>query len=131
VIRRSLFASMFLLLAACESKGATRVVTYGPSALPCASGDASAWESAPLPDLSGEVADGCDWVSFPGRAMVEVAHALGRVPIDVIVYTSFAATGESSTIASGDSGRIVGADDAQVVVENTTEQDFFLRVVLR
>jgi hypothetical protein len=131
VTARSLAVALLVLFAACESKGATRVETYGPSQLPCASGDASAWESAPLPDLSGEVAAGCDWVSYPGRTMVEIVHDLGRAPTDVVVYTSFAPSGESSTIASGDSGRIVGADDARVVVENTTEQNFYLRIVVR
>ena len=123
--------ALLLFLSACESKGADRAIAYDASDLPCASGDATHWESAPLPDLSGGVSEECVWVRFPGRTVVEIAHALGFTPVDVAVYTSFSDRGESSTVASGDSGRIVGADDSRVLVENTTEQDFYLRVTLR
>ena len=69
--------------------------------------------------------------SRASRTVVEIQHDLGRTPSDVVIYVAFSRTGASGTIASGDAGRIVGADDTRVVVENTTEQDFFVRVVLR
>jgi hypothetical protein len=122
---------LLLSLAACQTKGATRAASYSLGDLPCASGDAVGWESTPLPDLTGEVVSGCEWLPFPGRTLVELEHELGRVPLDVSIYISFTGDGESSTKASGDSGRIVGADETRVLVENTTEQDFFVRVVIR
>jgi hypothetical protein len=122
---------ILLSLAACQSKGATRAESYSLGDLPCASGDATAWESTPLPDLTGEAVPGCEWLPFPGRTLVEIEHDLGRAPLDVSIYISFKGEGESSTKASGDPGRIVGADETRVLVENTTEQDFFLRVVVR
>ncbi|NLY93519.1 MAG: hypothetical protein GXY23_05775 [Myxococcales bacterium] len=125
------FVLALVALVGCESKDPTRSIAYDAEDLPCAQGDDAFWESGPLPGLDGEVAPGCEWVRFPGRTVVEIQHDLGRTPSDVVIYVAFSRTGASGTIASGDAGRIVGADDTRVVVENTTEQDFFVRVVLR
>lgn len=127
-------------LAACESKDVKSVYEIPIAELPCAYGfpddemggeSGDFWASAPFPDAEGELDEGCEWLPFPGLSLLEIEHGLGRTPSQISIYISFAPNGESSTISSGDSGRIVGADERFVVVENFTEQRFYLRVEIR
>lgn len=89
-------------------------------------GSVSAWESAGWPpDIR------CDWLPFDARTTVEIPHDLGRAPRSVEIYISFEADGSMSTPASGDAARIVAVDDVSAQLRNATNQDFFLKVVLR
>lgn len=131
------FAACFALaaplaLSACESKGVNTVYELSLDDLGCAIGDPPEWwASAPFPGPDRTLEPGCEWIHFPGLSLVELEHGLERTPSQISIYISFEPNGDSSTISSGDSGRIVGADDRYVVVENFTEQEFFLRIELR
>ena len=111
----------------CSEAGAQVPERVTAADLPCADFDPTLdeWESA------GWFGDTCDWVEFTPRTSFEVEHPLGRVPKAVLIYISFNPDGSSSTLASGDTGLIVGATAETVTVRNNTEQRFYLRLVAR
>lgn len=128
----ALAAFAALMLSACESKGVNTIYEIRADELSCALSVAPEWwASAPFPGADGELDPDCEWLRFPGLSLLEIEHGLGRAPSQISLYISFEPNGVSSTISSGDSGRIVGADERYVVVENFTEQEFFLRIELR
>lgn len=128
----SLVCAATLALGACESKGVNTVYEIGLDELSCAFGEPGDWwASAPFPGADGTLDEGCEWIAFPALSLIELEHDLGRIPSQISLYISFTERGVSSTISSGDSGRIVGADEHHLVVENFTEQDFYLRVEIR
>ena len=90
--------------------------------------DAGGWQSAPWSRTR--------WLSFPGRTAVEIEHPLGRKPDSVIVYLSFVGDDRkgnerTSFLGAGDTAHIYAVTDTAVTVENTTNADFHLRVVLQ
>ena len=89
-------------------------------------GSVAAWESAGWPP-----APRCDWLLFDGRRTVELNHGLGRTPRDVSIYLAFEPDGRSAAPAAGDLARILAADADSVQLRNETNEDFFLKVVLR
>ncbi|MEM1418420.1 MAG: hypothetical protein AAGH15_26230 [Myxococcota bacterium] len=117
-----------LALLACGSPGAvSRTVRVDD--LACASGgDAVPWESAPWPPASE--AEGCGWLDFGARVTLEIEHGLGRTPRDVGLTISFFPDGASSAPSAGDTARILSVTETAVVIENGTNEDFFLKVVL-
>lgn len=122
-----LLALPSLGLSGCGEASAQTPVQVETADLPCADYDPTLeeWESA------GWFGDTCDWIEFTPRTSFEVAHPLGRVPKSVLIYISFNPDGASSTLASGDTGLIVGATSETVTVRNNTEQRFYLRLVAR
>ena len=116
--------SLLPLAAACGEAAAMDPVMLTSA---CADGVAGeVWESAGWPPSPR-----CDWLPFDGRTTVELAHDLGRTPRDVSIYLSFDPDGHMSTPAAGDLARIVGVDESTVQLRNETNEDFFLKVVLR
>lgn len=115
-------------LAGCGTASADDPVRLTAAELPCSDFDAAAnsWQSSPFPP-----AGGCLWVAFDGGTTYEIEHTLGRAPRDVQLYLAFNAEGERSSASAGDTGIIVSAESDLVVVRNSTEQDFFVRVVLK
>lgn len=111
----------------CGDASAQTTERVNAADLPCADFDPTIeeWESA------GWFGDTCPWIEFTPRTSFEVEHPLGRVPKSVLIYISFSSDGASSTLASGDSGLIVGATSETVTVRNNTEQRFYLRLVAR
>ncbi|MBK6810026.1 MAG: hypothetical protein IPG81_14220 [Sandaracinaceae bacterium] len=122
-----LVAALPLVLSGCGEAEAQMPEQVSAADLPCADYDPTLeeWESA------GWFGDTCDWVEFTPSTSFEVEHPLGRIPKSVLIYISFTPNGASSTLASGDSGLIVGATAETVTVRNNTEQRFYLRVVAR
>jgi hypothetical protein len=115
-----------LALGGCGEAGAQAVEEIGLDALPCASGDADAWESTPWPDGSGA----CTWLRYEGRTTYRIAHELGAIPRSVQVYLSFEETGVAAAASAGDMARIVAVTATHVELRNATNQRFFVRVVL-
>jgi len=98
------------------------------SELPCNMTKADGfWESHPFPPLPSEQ---CNWLEFRGCSTYEIAHPLGRVPSVIIGYTAFDADGEFSTIASGNSFVVQEANSSTVVIRNTQNQLFYLRLAV-
>lgn len=99
--------------------------------LPCARQIGELWESAPW--TSNDPA--CYWHRFAGGVTLTVPHSLGRVPILVVPYLSFAPdpgeSGADSAIGSGDLARVVHLSDVDVALENSTKEAFYLRLVLQ
>jgi len=120
-------ATLPLALTGCGEAAAQTPERVEAADLPCADFDPTLdeWETA------GWFGGTCDWIEFRPRTSFEVVHPLGRIPKSVLIYTSFTADGASATMASGDSGLILGATSETVTVRNNTEQRFFLRVVAR
>lgn len=115
-----------LAAAGCGEAGAQATVLVGLDELPCASGDASGWESTSWPDGSGA----CPWLRYEGRTTYRIAHERGSVPRSVNVYLSFDEAGAASAATAGDMVRIVSVTSTHVELRNATNQRFFLRVVL-
>ena len=89
-------------------------------------GSVSVWESAGWPP-----APRCDWLPFDGRTTVELNHGLDRTPRDVSIYLAFDPDGRMGAPAAGDLARIVVVDRDTLQLRNETNEDFFLKVVLR
>ena len=128
MLRLLALLSLLPLAAACGDASAQDPIVLDSA---CAEGDTgdggvTAWESAGWPPDPR-----CEWLPFDGRTTVELNHGLGRAPRSVEAYLSFDPDGSLSTLASGDVARIVAVDDAAVLLRNATNQDFFLKVVLR
>ena len=99
------------------------------SELPCSMTSAEGvWESHPLPPIASEE---CFWVEFRGCSRYEFEHPLGRIPTQVLGYTSFEQDGRFSTLGSGNSFVIQEASDSTVTVRNAQNQFFYLRLTLQ
>jgi len=95
--------------------------------LPCSMTNAGIWESHPFPPIADEQ---CHWLEFRGCSKYEVQHSLGQVPTLIVGYTSFDADGSFSTVASGNSFVVEEANDATVIIRNSQNQLFYLRLAL-
>jgi len=88
--------------------------------------DQGGWQSAPW--------QGAPWLCFDSGAKLQISHPLGYPPALVQIYLSFSNSDDgppgSTFLASGDLARIVEVTDAYVMIENNTEEYFFVRVVL-
>ena len=127
----------FRLLAALVALGSV-------ASLPLACGEAGA-QTDPVVVTSpcGEAIDGlyetagfppnarCEWLPFDGRTTLRILHELGTAPRDVSIFLSFYADGRSSAPAAGDLARVYAADAEAVEIHNQTNEDFFVKVVLR
>ncbi len=83
------------------------------------------WESAPW--------QGAPWLCFNSGMKLQIDHPLGYTPALVQIYLAFGNSDDgpnSVFAASGDLARIVEVTDTDVVIENNTEEYFFVRVVL-
>lgn len=94
------------------------------------------WESASFPASSlcggdAGTAACCPWIELPAHGEVRIEHGLGAVPRSVEPWISFSAFGVGSTVASGDALRLISADDTYLVLENHTDQRFYLRVAIQ
>ena len=124
MLRPSLPLLLLSLAAACGDASAQDPVVLSSE---CADGTpGEVWESAGWPP-----APRCDWLPFTGRTTVELPHALGRTPRSVEVYLAFEPDGRMAAPAAGDLARVVGVTDTGVQLRNETNEDFFLKVVLR
>lgn len=124
------FALTALFAAGCTAHAAgTRTVERDDPLLDDASmDDRGAWQSAPW--------SRSEWIPYPGRGSVVIAHPLGRIPTGVQVYLSPDSDDRETEnsriafIASGDIATLTGVDDEYVAIENNTRGDFFARVVV-
>jgi hypothetical protein len=145
-VRPSLVPAALLLLlglgtalGGCSRKGTRQVTVLDPTDMPCSGidPDTGIWSSAPWPisEDIGAMGDAgtsgiCEWLPFAGRQELIVPHTLGYVPSEVLVYIAFTPSGVGGTLASGDPGRVRAVDDAFVTIDNGTNQDFYVRLVL-
>lgn len=127
-----------LLLGACGGSSSPSFTDVALADLPCASLDTGSgiWETASFPGSSscGGDAGGaacCPWIELPADGQVRIEHGLGATPRVVEPWISFSPYGVGSTPASGDSVRLLEANDTYVVLENHTAQSFYLRVAIR
>lgn len=87
------------------------------------------WQSAPW--------TGTDWLSYPGRVTLDMEHGArdcgsgGAEPADVTVYLSFDREGRFASQGAGDPVVIESVTASRVVIKNNTNQDYFVRVVVR
>jgi len=132
-MKRIWFAAM--LVAACDSGSDSAGLELALVDLPCASLDAAtgSWESAKFPEDRdcASPTDCCSWIELGGRTTLRLEHGLGRRPRSFAAFIAFAETGVGGTPASGDALRLLSADDTHLVVENHTDQRFFVRIDLR
>jgi hypothetical protein len=98
------------------------------SELPCSMTTAGGvWESHPFPPIADEQ---CYWLEFRGCSRYEFEHPLGRIPTEVVGYTSFEQDGRFSTLGSGNSFVVEEASASMVTIRNAQNQFFYLRLVL-
>jgi hypothetical protein len=98
------------------------------SELPCSMTTAGGvWESHPFPPIADEQ---CYWLEFRGCSRYEFEHPLGRIPTEVVGYTSFEPDGRFSTLGSGNSFVVEEASASTVTIRNAQNQFFYLRLVL-
>lgn len=87
------------------------------------------WQSAPW--------TGTDWLSYPGRVTLDIEHdagacgSAGAEPADVTVYLSFDRAGRFASQGAGDPVVVESMTASRVVLRNNTNQDYFIRVVVR
>lgn len=124
-------ALLALALAGCDGAGAQERRVLTAEDLPGQSLDAErcVWQSAPW--------TGQDWLSYPGRVTLEIPHGAGACatasepPADVSVYLSFDRRGGFATLGAGDPVVVESVSTARVALRNNTNQDYFIRVVVR
>lgn len=84
------------------------------------------WQSAPW--------NGRPWLHLRANTALRIAHPLGYTPAVVLPYIAFAQDDDgrngNATLAAGTVAEIVDVDDEFVTIENRTQADFYLRVVL-
>jgi hypothetical protein len=85
------------------------------------------WESAPWSDGDPETAP---WLPYQPHTLVHITHPLGREPVGVLVYISFAQDGATPGLAAGELARIVDVTDTDVTVWNDTNGVYFARIVI-
>ena len=73
---------------------------------------------------------GDPWPAFPGPSEVVIEHGLGSEPRSALVYISFAESGESAALASGDLALFRSITESEISLANRTNQDFFFRLVI-
>jgi hypothetical protein len=114
--------------AGCGSARAEAYREVPPAAWPASQRlDDDTWQSSdPAP-----LAEGDAWMRFEARVHLRVHHPLGRRPLLIVPYVAFYPNGRGAALAAGDLARIEAADDETVTLYNATNEDFFLRVVLR
>jgi hypothetical protein len=85
------------------------------------------WQSAPW--------NGEPWLSLPANSALRIAHPLGYSPAVVLPYLAYSQDGSgrtsNATLAAGMVAEIVDIDDEYVTIENRTQADYYLRVVLQ
>lgn len=84
------------------------------------------WQSVPW--------SGTEWLSYPGRVTLDMEHPLGICggePADVTVYLSFDRQGRFAAQGAGDPVVVESVSASRVVLRNNTNQDYFVRVVVR
>mgnify|MGYP001811744320 CR=1 FL=1 len=89
---------------------------------------AGVWESHPLPPM---VSEECEWLEFRGCSRYAFENPLGAVPASVVGYLSFDPDGRFSTVGSGNSFIVDEVSDDEVVIRNSQNQLFYLRLVLQ
>jgi hypothetical protein len=98
------------------------------SDLPCSMMSAGGvWESHPLPPIADER---CYWLEFKACSTYRFENPLTEAPKTVIGYTSFDSNGTFSTVGSGNSFVVQEATDSEVIIRNSQNQLFWLRLVL-
>jgi hypothetical protein len=135
----SVLLGLALVIVGCNDTGEGETREVALVDLPCASSDGATgvWQSAPFPvsEECGSIDAGpdvcCRWVELPGNSSVRIEHPLGVAPRVVDPWISFSAHGVGSTLGSGDALRMRSADDTYVVLQNNTDQRFYLRIDLR
>jgi len=120
------FLPLCALLLCCGGDPSPQMLVFTPT---CDQVAMETWESAPWPPETDTGT--CAWIEFPAKATVEVQHALGRTPLGIQLFLSFRADGTSSAPSAGDTTRILDVNEAAVTVANGTNEDFYLKVVLR
>jgi hypothetical protein len=112
--------------AGCSDPGTDVERAVDPAEIPCAGPDGfDGWQSTPWSDPD------CPWLEYRGRWSLQIPHDLGREPAIVLPYLAFDDAGSDPALASGDIARIHEVTDTTVTVSNTTEANFYLRLVLR
>jgi hypothetical protein len=120
--------SMTLGAAGCGSARAEEYREVPPAAWPgSARLDGDTWQSSDPPPLG----EGDAWLRFEGRIHLRVHHPLGRRPMLVVPYVSFYPGGQGGAVAAGDLARIEAVDEEAVTLYNATNEDFFVRLVVR
>ena len=122
-------AALLALCAGCGGPcGSAEDRLVPASELPCSmTSSEGVWESHPLPPSAEEQ---CYWLEVRGCSRYEVEHPLGRTPNVVLGYTSFDSNGSFSTPGSGNSFVVEEASETTVVIRNSQNQLFYLRLVL-
>jgi hypothetical protein len=88
------------------------------------------WESSPW--------SGSAWVEYPGRVTLDLEHGWDRcgaphgpAPADVAVYLSFDSQGQAAALGAGDPVVLVSVGGSRLTLRNNTNQDYFVRIVVR
>ena len=77
------------------------------------------------------VSEECEWLEFRGCSRYAFENPLGAVPASVVGYLSFDPDGRFSTVGSGNSFIVDEVSDDEVVIRNSQNQLFYLRLVLQ
>lgn len=127
-VRAGWSLALLLWASGCSAKAAEmRSIPLDSSELSEAGLDAvGQWQSAPL--------SGMRWLDFRGRSTLRIEHGLGRSPTLVLPYLAFDGHREegptTSFLGAGDVAHIADVSDTHVSLINTTNADFYLRIVL-
>ncbi len=121
--------SALLLLTLLPAKGCGDAAAQTPVEVTpaCASEVRDGWQSSPWQSDDAN----CVYLPFQGQTTYRFFHTLGETPLSVDLYVSFTAEGTSVAPPAGDMSRILEVNDAYVDIRNQTNEDFFVRVVLR
>ena len=119
-----LLLSLSALMASCGTATAQTTVELMPD---CATVERDTWESNPW--RSDEAR--CAYQPFAAQTTYRIFHTLGQEPRSVDLYISFSPGGESVAPPAGDMSRILNVTETFIELRNQTNEDFFLRVVLR
>lgn len=132
-VRGAALVALGALVPGCGDADAQSMVTLAAESDELACGasvdpQTGTWESGPWhPDDTDE----CPWLEYRGGMMLKLEHGLDRRPRTVHVYISFRPGGQDSSLASGDTARVVRVSATHVTIQNATEQKFFVRVAVR
>lgn len=118
--------SLTFLAPACADDEPIEPVVVTEDEIPCSGvNEAGIWQSVPpLPDKT------CEWFEYRARTTYQFPHSLGRVPAEFFAYMSFSSDGSSAGQPGGDTFLIDEATEDYVIVRNSTNQAFYLRLVL-